>query len=255
MTQPSFANQSNLLGDLRATVAQIEAAAEDAPATVGGPVTRGAAGVIAALENVIQTRADGLGRVLNDVTLAQAERVRRADALMVAAFAGATNAANALEAATATARATLEASFLPPKPAGVEEITILDRKGDLSALLANTAGSAADKVNALAKTLAQAAAAKDAISVYVLTQRMALVYQAAGLRDDDVKQAFASALGQATDASGQPREGAAFLALLQSGKLGTPTSVVIIARNMIYQAQLAWKSYVASLNPARYQFQ
>src|SRR5262249_33832966 len=133
--QPSFANQSNLLGDPRFYTARIRNAADDLPSwTLAAPLVSAADGLVAALESMIQTRADTLWRNVNvrDPGLTQEEQWRRADALVSPTFAAANSAADRLQSAANDSRQALEAKNLPKAPSGVSEAMLLDRKADLS---------------------------------------------------------------------------------------------------------------------------
>jgi hypothetical protein len=74
---------------------------------------------------------------------------------------------------------------------------------------------------------------------------MQFVYLAAGLKDDDVKQAFATAMGAQVNADGSPKSGASLLSLLQCGGAGTVNGLIVVAKNLIYRQAETFRANMA----------
>jgi len=220
-------NRYNLYGDLRITVKDVQLAANDAPGAIAELLVNALTGLIAGMEGLTQAQAEA-ARIMSDAKFSTAYRVDSANATVEAAVSAANGAATALEGAAAKARTALEQSFLPKAPSGFQG-TPMDRIGSVTALLSNALQS------------------DDQLTAFVLTTRMQFVYLAAGLKDDDVKQAFAQALGAQVNPDGSPKSGAALLSLLQRGGAGTVNGLIVVAKNLIYRQAEAFRANMARL--------
>jgi hypothetical protein len=215
--QADTSNRSNLFGELRIYQKQITAAATSAPSAIMSSIVGAMSDVIYDLEQVVQGRAEAT-RILSDQRLSSVEQYRQASAVMSKAFAACASSTAALESAAASARAALEKSLLPKAPKGVEEVTILDRKQDLSLLLANTQGTPDQKIKALSQQLRTAIQTSDDLTAFVLCSRMSFQYQANGLNPDTVAAVFSQVLGEPLDDNDRaPIAGALLLSNLTKG--------------------------------------
>jgi hypothetical protein len=247
----SKSNQSNLFGELRVAQGEISRAVASAPLSIRNLLVGAVSDVISALENVTQGQAEAT-RILADQRYAPAEQYRQASAVMSKAFAASAAANKALEAAAANARKQLEAALLPKAPRDVSEAAMLDRKADLTVLLAHTDGTPTDKAQTLAKQLRRALQTSDDLTAYVLTSKMSVVYQANGINTTALGEAFAQVLGEPIvdddgDVAGADREpvrGAVLLASLQHGGPNTVAGVLVLAINLLYKAQREWDSWL-----------
>jgi hypothetical protein len=239
-------NTSNLNGDLRIYQKVIIEAAARAPLSIRNDIVGGVADVIYYLDNLTQWRAEA-NQALGDPRYSAQEQLRQANVIMSDAFKASDAANNTLAQAIADARKQLEASLLPKAPRDMTEALMLDRKADLTLLLQNTPGVAADKVEALKKELRRALQTDDQLTAYVLANKMQFIYRAAGIDLGTITQAYAAVLGEPVDdGSRDPLPGAQLLASLQRGGPNTVLGVRDVARNRLFQAQDGWQKYAAS---------
>jgi hypothetical protein len=253
--QVNTSNRSNLFGELRVAQGEISRACATAPLAIRNSIVGAVSDVIFNLEGITQGKAEAT-RLISDMRYAPAEQNRQASAVMTKALAASKAANTALQAAAESARKTLEASLLPKLPKGVEEVTVLDRKADLTRLLANTDGAPGQKIQALSKALRRAIQTGDDLTAYVLTSRMSFVYQSLGIGETALAQEFARILGEPvedddptgdTDAR-DPVPGGVLLAGLQHGGPNTVPGLLVVAINIQYREAQAWDSWFATVS-------
>lgn len=240
-------NQSNLYGELRIYVKQITEASIKAPSAISQSLVGAMSDVIYDLEQLTQQRARA-ATVFADPRYSAQEQLRQAQAIMSKAFADCETSQKALTSAAASARKQLEGQLLPKAPTGASDVLVLDRKQDLSQLLAATQGTPDQKIKALSNQLRQAQQTGDDLTSYVLTQKMSFVYQANGLNPDTVAQAFAQILGEPLDDGDRsPLPGGLLLSLLSRGGAGTVAGMLSMAGVLLYQAQQGWTSFIKTI--------
>lgn len=139
----------------------------------------------------------------------------------------------------------LAASMAIDKPSGVSDAQLLDRKQDLQQLLGLSAGSPESLQQAIINRIRKAVDQGDSLSAYVLSAGpLALWYEAQGLTDLQVQNAYSVAVGSRKNPDGSPVEGARLAALLRAGGSGAFQDYLTCCKHVVYQAQQDYESYL-----------